>query len=941
MKYDKEYEYTCCTAGAGFTEEACVNCCEYKELILIQIIGWLCYWTCFSTIWLVLWGARVFRAPVQTKNHELWMACFESDDKQVKELISEAEALNIDVNYSDPMGTWDFRRLWGAPPLVVASFVSKSESVVVEMLLTAKADVNKPNLWGFTPLHLAAFTYGNTEIVTMLLDAKADMAQQSWFGQTALGLAQGSGHTMASRILSNTAAERALLLAAESNDDVAAAAVFKAHGTELNDVDSTTRPGQTALYHFAKHNNLQGAKLLYGEKKMSAQAANVSIQDEDGKTALHWAAEHGNVKMSASLLLEPEIHVDQITTAEGISPLHLAASKGSLEICRMLLDADADIDLTSNMNVRGEGNRTAMHMAAAAGHPNVCELLIEHNTWSHARDQMQKTPLDLAKTDTVRTVVKTDYDKEIDGETQLVCEAIGDENDGRKRIMRYPNIVCVLLLLSVGAPSLETDFDWILTFELLGATAATSERPDMDIYLGQVSLCILCTANFMTAAFMLWWDCKNPESARFSLNYFETNEFFRILGGITAGNMCFAVVGSLIGFGCWIASEGAGRSSDMALYWAMPGILLGAPISFTVGAFVIGVGYGSLLNNLPSFFLSLTGLRLPVMAALDGYQIITKGLQPDNIRDSTSKVWERILVGSSGVALLKVLELLFEVIPELLLKAYVMGYKGVVLGESLSTILVLSSMVGCYSAAYSIGSTYFCSEKFKPKVLVSLFMGNMCIARFAVHVALFIDLGTDSVWIMLAFAMVRYVSVSQRYRSWFLRQYPGAVSWSVYQYFIVPVGSIDVALTYFFPVETDDEVKGRLDHSQYNLILAVTGPLQKATVKDKMLSPRALILILIHILESIIGWVACLIYDAGSSQTDNRTNVEVWYALVWGLCPTCIALVILALLSKTATRGRLGGAVGATVAVEATAVVGMATTAATGGDSGGGLLDAL
>ena len=50
-------------------------------------------------------------------------------------------------------------------------------------------------------------------------------------------------------------------------------------------------------------------------------------------------------------------------------------------------------------------------------------------------------------------------------------------------------------------------------------------------------------------------------------------------------------------------------------------------------------------------------------------------------------------------------------------------------------------------------------------------------------------------------------------------------------YFIFSVGWFDVFLTYFFPIGTNDMTRGRFDtNNKLAVILAITGPLQKATV---------------------------------------------------------------------------------------------------------------
>jgi len=103
----------------------------------------------------------------------------------------------------------------------------------------------------------------------------------------------------------------------------------------------------------------------------------------------------------------------------------------------------------------------------------------------------------------------------------------------------------------------------------------------------------------------------------------------------------------------------------------------------------------------------------------------------------------------------------------------------------------------------------------------------MCVARFGLHVALFIHLGITAIAAVGVFLLVHCVLVLGQYRSYF-EEHWGAVSCGTYC-FIFAVGRIDVFLSYFSTIATDDAVKGRLENDQMKVILAITGPLEKAT----------------------------------------------------------------------------------------------------------------
>ena len=75
--------------------------------------------------------------------------------------------------------------------------------------------------------------------------------------------------------------------------------------------------------------------------------------------------------------------------------------------------------------------------------------------------------------------------------------------------------------------------------------------------------------------------------------------------------------------------------------------------------FSLGLAPGpgiAVCNALPGFFLSLTNLRLPVTALVDSWTILTAehGADPDAVKAPNHQAIEKVLVGATGIALLKV-----------------------------------------------------------------------------------------------------------------------------------------------------------------------------------------------------------------------------------------------------------------------------------------------
>ncbi|KAK3986797.1 ankyrin repeat-containing domain protein [Cladorrhinum sp. PSN332] len=111
-----------------------------------------------------------------------------------------------------------------------------------------------------------------------------------------------------------------------------------------------------------------------------------------GITALHVAAYFGLLPLVESLLKdghEKEIHsLDSWAN----QPLHWAAAKGNLEVCRRLLELPG-IEIDNGVKT---GNWTPLHMAASEGRLEVIQFLVEAGAQINAICNQYGTPLTLA-----------------------------------------------------------------------------------------------------------------------------------------------------------------------------------------------------------------------------------------------------------------------------------------------------------------------------------------------------------------------------------------------------------------------------------------------------------------------------------------------------------------------------------------------------------------
>ena len=157
--------------------------------------------------------------------------------------------------------------LWGRTPLHIAAEEGHKE--IAELLIAAGADVNAKDSVGFTPLHEAAWK-GHKEVVELLIDNGADVnAKSDWFERTPLHDAVPN-----IKIPANKEAKEIVEL-------------LIAKGADMNAKDGVL--GDTILHYAASQGHKEIAKLLI------AKGADVNVRTDgggnprDGHTPLDWA----------------------------------------------------------------------------------------------------------------------------------------------------------------------------------------------------------------------------------------------------------------------------------------------------------------------------------------------------------------------------------------------------------------------------------------------------------------------------------------------------------------------------------------------------------------------------------------------------------------------------------------------------------------------------
>jgi len=231
------------------------------------------------------------------------------------------------------------------------------------------------------PLGLVAYgTTGEVEVssegnnVTDLLNRGAQLSLASKVtGETALHLAARCGRAdNASRLLAHCdskdvnakdATGRTPLHAAIAADSLGVfELLIRNRGTDLN---AQTHDGTTPLILAAKVGNYSMLEELI------LNECEVTKTDANGKTALHWAAAVNNVDIIRRLLAVRETNKDAQDLAEE-TPLFLAAREGARGAVEVLLSHNANRDIKDQMDM------SPVDIARSKKHDDIVRLLEEH-----------------------------------------------------------------------------------------------------------------------------------------------------------------------------------------------------------------------------------------------------------------------------------------------------------------------------------------------------------------------------------------------------------------------------------------------------------------------------------------------------------------------------------------------------------------------------------
>ncbi|KAE8398950.1 ankyrin repeat-containing domain protein [Aspergillus pseudonomiae] len=116
----------------------------------------------------------------------------------------------------------------------------------------------------------------------------------------------------------------------------------------------------------------------------------INVRNRRNETAFHNACSHGSYEV-VRFLLERGIQTN-IPGEGGMTELHYAARDNSPEVVKLLLSHD-----TFNVHVSTNNGKTPLHMAASRLTPDTFAVLLENGAILHLRDANGQTPVDIVK----------------------------------------------------------------------------------------------------------------------------------------------------------------------------------------------------------------------------------------------------------------------------------------------------------------------------------------------------------------------------------------------------------------------------------------------------------------------------------------------------------------------------------------------------------------
>ncbi|ACE06350.1 hypothetical protein Aasi_0996 [Candidatus Amoebophilus asiaticus 5a2] len=270
---------------------------------------------------------------------------------------------------------------------------AKDGSIEIAKILIQNLPIeylNKQDHWGATPLYWAAIR-NEIEVVKLLLDKNVDVSIQECNGDMALHAAIKNNMVELSKILIERMSledlnkkgfygRTPLHFASEKEDpEIAQKLIDRKVNINVQDIYDST-----PLHWASASGSTETVKNLIDA------GADITIKNEYGWTSLHWASIKGKTAVVQILVSKLDANQLCITDKRGNTPLHSALENESIDIAKILVDKNVDLNQQNN-----DGNGL-LHLSILHGLTEIATVLIDKNVDIIMPNKDVDTPLHLA-----------------------------------------------------------------------------------------------------------------------------------------------------------------------------------------------------------------------------------------------------------------------------------------------------------------------------------------------------------------------------------------------------------------------------------------------------------------------------------------------------------------------------------------------------------------
>lgn len=296
-------------------------------------------------------------------NKDIFSFIHVNDVKSVGNLIKNG----VDINCID---------YHGQSPLIKA--IKYENFAMVEILIKNGADINYKSCFDETVIG-TAIAYNQTSILKLLLDNKVNLDVYDGGVERLMLLACSvyDGHDMVKLLIDagigvnfydELSAKRTPLIHAAYNNNIETVKILIKAGADINFV--TPDKGITALCAACMKSNFDMIDTLI---KAGADVNAGFIQDEYPiLNMVCYAPKLSDAEKLVKLLIENGIIRINVGTENNRVPLISAVSRGNYQICKMLIEAGADVNITNSLGL------TPLEMAKRQSRKQIYKLLIKH-----------------------------------------------------------------------------------------------------------------------------------------------------------------------------------------------------------------------------------------------------------------------------------------------------------------------------------------------------------------------------------------------------------------------------------------------------------------------------------------------------------------------------------------------------------------------------------